>query len=81
MKAVRNRLTRTWSAIDSLAPALAPTNRRVVEQAQILMRQPGLPPRDAFHAAHALALACSLIASSDPAFDRVRGLRRLAPTA
>ncbi|MGH9229018.1 MAG: hypothetical protein ACRD07_09900 [Acidimicrobiales bacterium] len=48
-------------------------------QAKGLMASPGLAPRDAFHAAHALAAACATIVSPDPAFDRVRGLERLGP--
>jgi predicted nucleic acid-binding protein len=43
------------------------------------MAQPGLSPRDAFHAAHALAAGCDLIASSDVGFDQVTGLQRVAP--
>jgi predicted nucleic acid-binding protein len=43
------------------------------------MAQPGLAPRDAFHAAHALEAGCDLIASSDAGFDQVAGLRRVAP--
>jgi predicted nucleic acid-binding protein len=79
MRAVRDRLTKTWRAVDSLALALQPTDREVVERAKALMARPGLSPRDAFHAAHALAASCSLIASADPAFDQVRGLHRLGP--
>ena len=79
MRAVRERLRKTWRAVDSLALALQPTDSDVVERAKALMARPGLTPRDAFHAAHALTAGCSLIASADPGFDRVRGLRRLAP--
>jgi predicted nucleic acid-binding protein len=43
------------------------------------MARPGLAPRDAFHAAHALEAGCGFIASSDADFDRVPGLRLLAP--
>jgi predicted nucleic acid-binding protein len=39
-----------------------------------------LAPRDAFHAAHAIEAGCDIIASADTDFDRVDGLRRLAPT-
>ncbi len=79
MRAVRRRLTATWRAVDSLALELQPTDREVVEAAKVLMARPGLPPRDAFHAAHALASGCDAIASGDACFDRVPGLRRLAP--
>jgi predicted nucleic acid-binding protein len=79
MLAVRERLKKMWRALDSLALDLQPTDGEVVERAKSLIARPGLSPRDAFHAAHALAAGCTLIASSDPAFDRVRGLQRLSP--
>lgn len=79
MRAARRRLTATWRAVDSLSLELQPTERPVVESAKSLMSRPGLPPRDAFHAAHALQAGCDLIASSDTAFDLVSGLRRLTP--
>jgi predicted nucleic acid-binding protein len=79
MKAVRRRLTAAWRAVDSLSLELQPTEHAVVERAKSLMAQPGLAPRDAFHAAHALEAGCGLIASSDADFDRVPGLRLLAP--
>jgi predicted nucleic acid-binding protein len=79
MRATRRRLTTAWRAVDSLALELHPTDHVVVERAKLLMARPGLGPRDAFHAAHALASGCDTIASTDSAFDPVRGLRRLAP--
>lgn len=79
MRAVRRRLTAAWRAVDSLALELQPTEHAVVEGAKSLMAQPGLPPRDAFHAAHARAAGCELIASSDTGFDQVPGLRRVGP--
>jgi predicted nucleic acid-binding protein len=79
MRAVRGRLAATWRAVDSLALELQPTDNTVVEQARALMTRPGLRPRDAFHAAHARVASCAVIASTDAAFDRVSGLRRLAP--
>ncbi len=79
MHAVARRLTATWRTVESLSLELYRTDHAVVAQAQALMARPGLSPRDAFHAAHALAATCSLIASADIAFDRVRGLTRLAP--
>jgi predicted nucleic acid-binding protein len=45
--------------------------------AQSLTSDPGLSPRDAFHAAFALDGGCDWIVSSDAAFDRVPRLRRL----
>lgn len=79
MRSVRERLTMTWRAVDSLSLELQPTDRSVVEQARSLMAVPGLTPRDSFHAAHALVAKCEVIVSSDSAFDDVPRLRRLAP--
>ncbi len=79
MRATRRRLRATWRSIDSLALELQPTERAVIETAKTLMSKPGLAPRDAFHAAHALTAQCPLIASSDTGFDEVPGLRRIAP--
>jgi predicted nucleic acid-binding protein len=79
MRAVRRRLTAAWRAIDSLSLELQPTEHAVVEGAKSLMARPGLAPRDAFHAAHALKAGCRLIASSDADFDQVPGLQLLAP--
>lgn len=79
MRAVRRRLAKTWKAVDSLPLELWPTDRAVVTRAQSLMANPGLGPRDAFHAAHALIAGCQLIASADSAFQLVPGLRCVAP--
>lgn len=79
MRAMRRRLATTWRAVDSLSLELQPTEHSVVARAKSLMSRPGLSPRDAFHAAHALAAGCTLIASGDSAFDQVPGLRLLAP--
>jgi predicted nucleic acid-binding protein len=79
MQAVRRRLVKTWKAVDSLPLELWPTDRSVVTRAQALMAKPGLGPRDAFHAAHALVAGCDLLASADPALQRVPGLRCIAP--
>jgi predicted nucleic acid-binding protein len=79
MRAVRQRLATTWQAVDTLTLELYPTDLAVVRRAQALMARPGLGPRDAFHAAHALAAGCRSIASTDPAFQRVPGLRCVAP--
>ena len=79
MRSARRRLTAIWRAVDSLALELQPTEHAVVQRAKSLMAQPGLSPRDAFHAAHALEAGCDLIASSDTGFDQVSKLRRVAP--
>ena len=79
MQAVRSRLTSAWRAVDSLALELQPTDRLVIDRAKALMARPGLAPRDAFHAAHALQAGCDAIVSSDADFEAVRGLRLLSP--
>jgi predicted nucleic acid-binding protein len=79
MQRVRRRLSALWRAIDSLSLELWTTDHAVVERAKSLMAKPGLAPRHAFHAAHALEAGCEAIASSDPGFDRVAGLLRLGP--
>jgi predicted nucleic acid-binding protein len=79
MRLGRRRLTAAWRAVDSLSLELQTTEHAVVEQAKVLMARPGLSPRDAFHAAHALAAGCDLIASSDAGFEQVSGLDVLAP--
>ena len=81
MAMMSERLIDTWQAVDELSLDLQPTDRAVVEEARALMADPGLAPRDAFHAAHALAAECAVIASSDAGFDHVHGLRRLGPDA
>lgn len=78
-RSMKPRLSRLWRALDRLAPELAVTDQRIVDRARVLLTDPGLAPRDAFHAAHALEAGCDLVASSDPDFDRVGGVRRLAP--
>lgn len=79
MRSAKRRLTATWRAIDLLPLELQPTGHTVIERAKSLMARPGLAPRDAFHAAHALEAGCDLLVSSDPSFDVVPGLQRLAP--
>jgi predicted nucleic acid-binding protein len=79
MGTMRRRLGAAWRAVDSLGLELQPTDDVVVGRAKSLMSRPGLAPRDAFHAAHAIEAGCTLIASSDSHFDRVPGLRLLAP--
>lgn len=79
MHTMRRRLTAAWETVDALQLELHPTDQAVVDRARSLMARPGLAPRDAFHAAHALAAGCELIVSSDRGFDRVGGLHRLGP--
>lgn len=75
----RRRLSAVWRAVDSLSLELWPTDLAVVEGAKALMARPGLAPRDAFHAAHALAAGCDVVVSADPGFSQVPGPRLLAP--
>lgn len=53
-------------------------NGAVLTQAQALMAATPLKPRDALHAATALAANLSLMVSEDPDFDEVPGLQRLS---
>lgn len=80
MREMGARLNRLWKAVDDLSFEQAATDGAVTRRAKRLMSDPGLVPRDAFHAAHAFGAACTVIASSDSDYDRVRGLRRLGPT-
>jgi hypothetical protein len=66
MRRMRSRLDRLCKAIDQMGFDFASTDRSVARQAIGLMSNPGLAPRDAFHAAHALDAGCSVIVSSDP---------------
>jgi predicted nucleic acid-binding protein len=79
MRRMRGRLRRLWKAIDEMDFEIAVTDRSVTRRAIELMSDPGLSPRDAFHAAHALDSACSVIVSSDPDYDRLSALRRVGP--
>ena len=76
-RSMNSRVRPVWNALDRLQLELALTDQAVVERARQLLVNPGLAPRDALHAAHALESGCEVIASSDPDFDRVTGLRRL----
>src|SRR5438105_4495432 len=69
MKSMRSKLAGLWKALDGLDLDWAgsrPSSRHI---AQSLMGDPGLSPRDAFHAAYAIDRDCQLIVSSDPVFD------------
>jgi predicted nucleic acid-binding protein len=79
MGRMHSRLGRLWEAIDTLGLELAITDRGVTRWAMELMSDPGLTPRDAFHAAHALDRGCQVIVSSDRGYDRLSELRRLGP--
>jgi predicted nucleic acid-binding protein len=79
MTRMRSRLARLWKAIDALDLEFAVTDRGVTHRAMELMSDPGLPPRDAFHAAHALDCGCQVIVSSDAGYDLLAEPTRLGP--
>jgi len=78
---MRARLRRLWKALDQLAVEITSTDTAVIDRAQRFLAKPGLGPRDAFHAAHALEAGCEWIVSSDPDFDALRELNRLGPVS
>lgn len=79
MRRLRSRLRSLWRSIAELEPELAPSEEEDVVLAQNLMVNPGLAPRDAFHAAYAIRGRCKWIVSSDAAFDGVDRVQRLGP--
>ena len=79
MKRMRSRLVALWKALDGLDLDWAPSQPSSQHLAQSLMSDPGLAPRDAFHAAYAIDGGCKWIVSSDAVFDRLRRLDRLGP--
>ena len=56
-------------------------DHEVLERALDLIEHSEVRGRDAVHAANALTYGIETIASTDAAFDGVRGLRRLDPTS
>lgn len=56
-------------------------DREVLELSLELIERTGIRGRDAVHAATALAYGIETIASPDPAFDVVPGIRRIDPLA
>lgn len=79
MRVMRPRLRRLWTLVDELLLEFVPTDQAVIERAREFMAAPGLAPRDAFHAAHAVEAGCDWIVSADPDFDVVTELPRLGP--
>ena len=79
MRQIRGRLADVWARLDEFGFSLLETDDAVVTRAKTLMADPGLAPRDAFHAAHALQGGCEVIVSTDADFDAVTGLRRIGP--
>ncbi len=81
MRRMRTRLRRLWKALDQFAAEITSTDTAVIDRAQRFMAEPGLGPRDAFHAAHALEASCEWIVTSDPDFDAMPQLKRLGPAS
>ena len=79
MRQMRPRLRRLWTAVDELLLEFVPTDGTVIARARDFMAAPGLGPRDAFHAAHAVEAGCDWIVSADPDFDLVSEVPRLGP--
>lgn len=79
MGRMRGRFGRLWKAVEALDFEMAATDRSVTQRAIALMSDPGLSPRDAFHAAHAIDSRCSVIVSADPDYDALTVLRRVGP--
>jgi predicted nucleic acid-binding protein len=79
MKRMRSKLVALWKALHDLDLDWAHSRTSSRHIAQALMGDPGLPPRDAFHAAYAIDGECQLIVSSDSVFDRVPRLTRMGP--
>ena len=79
MRRMRTKLRGLWKSMAQLEPELTPSENQDVVLAQTLMVDPGLAPRDAFHAAYAIRGACRWIVSSDAAFDRLDRIDRLGP--
>ena len=55
---------------------IVPANRETAISAVRIIRECGLRPRDALHAATAIAEKADCIVSTDSHFDRVKGLKR-----
>lgn len=79
LRRVRPKLSALWNGLDGLDLDLVAGRASSLHIAQSLMGDPGLSPRDAFHAAYAIDSGCSCIVSSDSDFDRIHRLRRLGP--
>lgn len=84
---VHHRLRRTGDRVRAVAEArevmasviILNFDREVLDLSLELIERIGIRGRDAVHAATALAYGIEKIASSDPAFDAVPGIRRIDP--
>ncbi len=81
-RGLRNQaLTLARSVLD-LFPALLEVGAREMATAcDLLEAHPGLPPRDAVHAATMTHHGLARIISADPHFDELSALHRLPPDA
>ena len=70
-----------FNRIGDGGPALdfAVIDRTVARGALDLMSDPGLSPRDAFHAAHAIDSGCPAIVSANPDYDLLAAVWRFEP--
>jgi len=76
----RRRTADEGRYVTSLVTPLA-FDREVLDLSLNLIEATSIRGRDAVHAATALAYGIEIIASSDPAFDGIPGLRRVDPLA
>lgn len=79
MRRMRAKLSALWKGLDALDLDWATSRSSSLHIARSLMADPGLSPRDAFHAAYSIDNGCEWIVSSDLDFDRVPRLNRLGP--
>ena len=54
-----------------------PATEEIINKAQILVKEKGLKPRDAIHAATAIHNSIKEIASDDADFDKIKELKRI----
>jgi predicted nucleic acid-binding protein len=68
--------------VAALFPSLLPLTRDdMLKACELMGRQPGLPVRDAVHAGTMLNNGLHTVISVDPDFDRIPGIRRVAPAS
>lgn len=74
------KATEVFEHFITVVPAVLPVTKRDAVRAKALINQhPGLPPRDAIHAAVVLNSGLKNICSYDRHFDRIPGLTRMEP--
>lgn len=66
--------------LEALFPDMLPVTREGMSEAlNLLEKNPGLSVRDAVHAATMICNGLLTVVSVDPDFDRIPGIRRIAP--